>query len=342
MIGGSAGALDPLKQIILDLPVDLPAAVIVVLHLATTSKSALAPILNRLGGMHVVAPKDGDPIRPGYVYVAVPDHHLEVTSETFRLTRGPKVNGSRPAIDVLFKSAAAAFGERVVGVVLSGGLDDGTAGVIAIHAAGGVGIAQSRDDALIESMPKNVIQLANPKHVLRADEIGAMIKKIVGGSTVKEAVPSSNGEEFEMEAVGAHDAPGRLTGLTCPDCHGSIWLEPLGSRFVFRASLRRALIFGRHDLMQDAPISRLSLLICRNTLMYFTSEAQGRILARFHYALNDDGYLFLGRAEMLLTHSELFAPVDMKQRIFSKVARIQLRERLMLLAQSGNAGSARS
>ncbi|HVH62455.1 MAG TPA: CheR family methyltransferase [Candidatus Dormibacteraeota bacterium] len=114
------------------------------------------------------------------------------------------------------------------------------------------------------------------------------------------------------------------------------YFEPLGSRLVFRASLRRALIFGRHDLMQDAPISRLNLLICRNTLMYFTSEAQGRILARFHYALNDDGYLFLGRAEMLLTHSALFSPVDMKQRIFSKVARVQLRERLMLLAQTGN------
>ena len=115
------------------------------------------------------------------------------------------------------------------------------------------------------------------------------------------------------------------------------YFEPQGSRFVFRSSLRRALIFGRHDLMQDAPISRLDLLICRNTLMYFTAESQGRILARFHYALNDDGFLFLGRAEMLLTHGALFAPVDLKQRIFTKVARLQLRERLMLLAQTGNA-----
>ena len=115
------------------------------------------------------------------------------------------------------------------------------------------------------------------------------------------------------------------------------YFEAQGSRYVFRSSLRRALIFGRHDLMQDAPISRLDLLTCRNTLMYFTAETQGRILARFHYALNDDGYLFLGRAEMLLTHSALFVPVDLKQRIFSKVARLQLRERLMLLAQSGSA-----
>ena len=117
------------------------------------------------------------------------------------------------------------------------------------------------------------------------------------------------------------------------------YFEPAAGRFTFRQALRRALIFGRHDLMQDAPISRLDLLICRNTLMYFTSEAQGRILARFHYALNDDGYLFLGRAEMLLTHAALFSPVDLKQRVFSKVPRLQLRDRLLVLAQAGNPDS---
>jgi len=114
------------------------------------------------------------------------------------------------------------------------------------------------------------------------------------------------------------------------------YFDRQGERFVFRAALRRAMIFGRHDLTQDAPISRLDLLICRNTLIYFTSEAQGRILARFHYALDDEGYLFLGRAEMLLSHAGLFTPVDVKERIFTKVARLQLRERLMLIAQSGN------
>lgn len=113
------------------------------------------------------------------------------------------------------------------------------------------------------------------------------------------------------------------------------YFEGQGSRYVFRASLRRPLIFGRHDLLQDAPISRLDLLSCRNTLMYFTAEAQERVLARFHYALNDDGYLFLGRAEMLLTHGSLFRPVDLKQRIFRKVPQPQRIERL-LPPQVGN------
>jgi two-component system, chemotaxis family, CheB/CheR fusion protein len=112
------------------------------------------------------------------------------------------------------------------------------------------------------------------------------------------------------------------------------YFEVQGGRWVFKATLRRALIFGRHDLVQDAPISRLDLLICRNTLMYFTAESQSRILTRFHYALKDTGYLFLGRAEMLLTHGSLFRPADMKNRIFVKVPRVQLRDRLMMLANA--------
>jgi two-component system CheB/CheR fusion protein len=114
------------------------------------------------------------------------------------------------------------------------------------------------------------------------------------------------------------------------------YFEPDGSHYLLRGDLRRSLIFGRHDLFQDAPISRIDLLICRNTLMYFESEAQARILARLHYALTEKGYLFLGKAEMLLRRTELFAPVDIKQRVFSKIPKETLRERLVILAQAGN------
>jgi two-component system CheB/CheR fusion protein len=111
------------------------------------------------------------------------------------------------------------------------------------------------------------------------------------------------------------------------------YFELVGGRYVFKAALRRVLIFGRHDLIQDAPISRLDLLVCRNTLMYFTAESQSRVLSRFHFALSNDGFLFLGKAEMLLTHADLFAPVDLKHRIFSKVARG--RDRARVVAQTG-------
>ena len=114
------------------------------------------------------------------------------------------------------------------------------------------------------------------------------------------------------------------------------YFEASNGRFAFRTDLRRTIIFGAHDLVQDAPISRLDLLICRNTLIYFNSEAQARILARFHFALLDDGYLFLGKSELLLTHARLFTPLNMRARIFRKVGRVNLRERLLVLAEGGN------
>jgi two-component system CheB/CheR fusion protein len=111
----------------------------------------------------------------------------------------------------------------------------------------------------------------------------------------------------------------------------------VGSRYIFPAELRRSIIFGRHDLMQDAPISRLDLLVCRNTLMYFNAEAQSKLLARFHFALNETGFLFLGKAEMLLTHSNVFSPLDLKHRVFVRAPQVDLRDRLLVLAQTGGA-----
>jgi two-component system CheB/CheR fusion protein len=114
------------------------------------------------------------------------------------------------------------------------------------------------------------------------------------------------------------------------------YFEQVGERFVFRSDLRRAVIFGRHDLVQDAPISRLDLLVCRNTLMYFNAETQGRIVARLHFALNDSGLLFLGKAEMLMTHTNLFSPANLRHRLFARVARVNLRDRLLTMSQAGN------
>jgi two-component system CheB/CheR fusion protein len=114
------------------------------------------------------------------------------------------------------------------------------------------------------------------------------------------------------------------------------YFELSGNRYVFHSDLRRSIIFGRHDLVQDAPISRLDLLVCRNVLMYFNAETQARILARLHFALNDAGYLFLGRAEMLLTHANLFNPTDLKHRVFIKAPKVNLRDRLIVLAQAGD------
>ena len=121
-----------------------------------------------------------------------------------------------------------------------------------------------------------------------------------------------------------------------PDELQGRYFEQRSARWLFRNDLRRSVIFGRHDLVQDAPISRLDLLVSRNTLMYFTVESQARILARLHYALNDNGFLFLGKAEMLLAHTGLFSPEELKHRIFTKVPKVSARERLLVLAQAGS------
>ncbi len=114
------------------------------------------------------------------------------------------------------------------------------------------------------------------------------------------------------------------------------YFERSNANYIFRKDLRRSVIFGRHNLVQDAPISRIDLLTCRNTLMYFNAEAQAKIIAHFHFALNECGYLFLGKAEMLLSHSNSFTPVDLKRRIFTKVARENMRSRLLLSGNNGN------
>jgi two-component system CheB/CheR fusion protein len=120
------------------------------------------------------------------------------------------------------------------------------------------------------------------------------------------------------------------------------FFERTDQRYVFRKDLRRCVIFGRNDLVQDAPISRIDLLVCRNTLMYFTAETQARILRRFHFALEDDGVLLLGKSEMLITHSDLFTPADLKWRVFRKVVRPALRERIRVIAADPTNGASQS
>jgi two-component system, chemotaxis family, protein-glutamate methylesterase/glutaminase len=224
-IGGSAGALEPLKTIVAGIPRELPASVLAVLHLSPNAPSSLASILSRVGGMHAVNPQDGDALKPGYIYVANPDLHLEVTPRGIRQSHGPRINGVRPSVDVLFESAAETYGARVIGVVLSGGLDDGSAGLAAIREAGGVGIVQRPEDAGMMSMPRNAIARAAPEHVLDAEDIGTMLVELVGEKVVDRHAGWRRPSVEIASPVGANDIDGGVTGITCPDCHGTIWLK---------------------------------------------------------------------------------------------------------------------
>jgi two-component system chemotaxis response regulator CheB len=166
VIGGSAGAIVPLIQLVQGFPRDLPAAVFIVVHTSPNFPNTLPEILQRSGSLPVVHPEDGVPIELGRIYVAPPDHHMLVKRNYIRVVFGPKENRFRPAIDPLFRTAAVAYKKQVVGVVLSGLLYDGTAGLIEIKERGGVAIVQDPKEAAVPCMPQSAIKHVTVDHVL--------------------------------------------------------------------------------------------------------------------------------------------------------------------------------
>lgn len=181
LVGGSAGALAALKTILSELPAGLPVTVAIVLHRSATFESQLPDLLSHTSQLPVWEPADGDPIGRGVAYIAPRDVHMIVDGDRWRLTRGPKLHWLRPAVDPLFTTAAARFGPRAVGVLLSGGGWDGVHGLIAIKAAGGLSIAQDPTEASHDSMPMHAIVDDHVDGVMRASEIATAIPVLVGG-----------------------------------------------------------------------------------------------------------------------------------------------------------------
>jgi len=169
-----------------------------------------------------------------------------------------------------------------------------------------------------------------------AYSVAMLLSEVLGAGEYRERA-KIYATDVDEDAL-THARQGRAAAKDLEEVPASLrdkYFEPEGDHFLLRSELRRSIIFGRHDLVQDAPISRIDLLVCRNTLMYFEPEAQARILARLHYALSEKGYLFLGKAEMLLRRDTLFVPVDLKQRVFSKIPQIGVREQRVAAAQAG-------
>jgi two-component system chemotaxis response regulator CheB len=168
------------------LPEGFPPALLVVLHLAPTATSALPQILERAGRLTAKHAEDGEPIEPGHIYVAPPNAHLLVRNGQCVLDPGPRVNGHRPAIDSLFRSTAETYGSHAAGIVLSGVLDDGTAGLLAIKRAGGATFVQDPQEALYPGMPQSAIEYVQPDHVAPAAELGRLLASIATAPRGKE------------------------------------------------------------------------------------------------------------------------------------------------------------
>src|SRR3712207_6221044 len=176
VIGTSSGGIEALKELVSALPRDLKAAVFVVLHVAPYSLGILPEILSREGTLPAANAADWEQIEPGRIYVAPPDHHLLLDAAGYvRVTRGPRENRFRPAVDTLFRSAAHAFGPRVVGVILTGWLDDGTAGLWAVKERGGTAVVQHPEEAFAPAMPLNAIKHVEVDHIVPLREIAPLL-----------------------------------------------------------------------------------------------------------------------------------------------------------------------
>jgi two-component system chemotaxis response regulator CheB len=189
VIGASAGGVEALVKVVSSLPGALPASLFVVLHLPAESSSALPTILSRAGYLPAVHPEDCSPIVPGTIYVAPPDYHLMVERDMVRVGRGPRENRHRPAIDPLFRSAALAYGPRVTGVILTGALDDGTAGLLAIKRHGGIALVQDPHEALFAGMPRSALMHVQVDYVLPLVDIGRQLAQLANTSVAENGTP---------------------------------------------------------------------------------------------------------------------------------------------------------
>jgi two-component system, chemotaxis family, protein-glutamate methylesterase/glutaminase len=282
VIGASAGGIQALTTLVAGLPRDFPASLLVVVHIPPYSISRLPEILSRSGPLPATHAQHGEEIEPGRIYIAPPDRHLLVRAGWIELSRGPRENHARPAIDPLFRTAARTYGRRTIGIVLSGALYDGSMGLLAIKTRGGMAIVQDPKEAIVDSMPRRAIERAAADHVLPVAEIAASLTDLVQQPVVAQGenrmVNTIDAEE-RLEAVIAEDfveqaSDGRTeetTLFTCPDCGGVLWQGAEGPVLRFRCHVGHAfapevLLSQKSEELETALWSSLRLLKEKATL----------------------------------------------------------------------------
>ena len=243
VVGASAGGIEALQILVRGLPKSFHASVFVVLHTAASSPNTLHKILERAGPLPASTAAHWESIKPGHIYVAPADHHLLLERSGYlRVTRGPKENRFRPAIDALFRSAAHAFGRRVVGVILTGFLDDGTAGLWSIKERGGIAVVQHPEDAVAPSMPLSALRYVEVDRCLPLNEIPPLLVQLTS-APVEEKGGKPMSEELETEVKIAREDNARESGImnwghpsifACPECHGVLLQLKEGSNLRFR------------------------------------------------------------------------------------------------------------
>lgn len=232
VVGASAGGVTALLNLMKSIPAKFEGSMFVVLHVAPYSPNYLPEILSRVCSLKVVEPKDGEKIKSATVYIAPPDHHMLIEQGQVVITKGPKENRFRPSIDALFRSAAYVYGQQVIGVVLSGLLDDGTSGLWIIKRLGGICMIQDPEDAEFPSMPQSVLQYVEVDYSIPVSSMGQILQKLTEEKMGKQsAVTDKELKLLKVEVAIATDdgafekgilEMGVLTPFTCPECHGAL------------------------------------------------------------------------------------------------------------------------
>jgi two-component system chemotaxis response regulator CheB len=280
VIGGSAGSIESLKKLLAQLPPDLKAAIFIVVHLKRDRSSHLATVLNKSSRLSVCSATDQSPIENGRVYVAPADFHLYLKSDKMRLIRGPLENHTRPAIDVLFRSAAVAYREYVTGVILSGMLDDGTVGLQAIKRCGGMAIVQSPEDASFTSMPEQAIANNDVDYVVPVSKMGQLLHERtqhqpLNTTTVpKELLLESQMVERRTGGADKMAQIGEMVPQSCPSCGGPLWEISDSQKLRYRCHIGHAFTVQALAETQDTAVEE-ALWIALRTL-----EERERLLKR--------------------------------------------------------------
>jgi two-component system chemotaxis response regulator CheB len=260
-IGASSGGVDALRRLVHDLRPDLPASVFVVLHVGV--QSHLVRILSKDAHLPVVQAESGATLERGKIYIAGPGAHLMLHDDHILLSRGPRENMARPAIDPLFRSAAATFGGRVIGVVLTGWLNDGTSGLRAIKRCGGLAVVQDPDDAVVPDMPCSAIRHVDVDHIVPLSEMGVLLGRLCGiPAAYTPPIPTDIRLETAIaaqEVIGmkAEGTLGELSPFTCPECHGALWEVHDGSMLRYRCHVGHAYTADATLAGKNAEIDKL-------------------------------------------------------------------------------------
>jgi two-component system chemotaxis response regulator CheB len=252
VIGASSGGVEGLITLLSGLPDDLAAACFAVLHVRPDVPSQLPAILNKVGTLPVAHAVDGEPIRRGRVYIAPPGLQTYVHRGRIGVHRGPQENLHRPAVDPLFRTAAHHYGPRVIGIILSGALDDGAAGLAAIKRAGGL--------AIVQDMPVNAIKRAAPDHIVPIADLPRLLIDLISQETETDLaaeVPLETVEEAgPRERFLRSEEAGTLANVTCPECQGNLWEIHDASGIRFRCRVGHAYSEAAIDEAQSQSVER--------------------------------------------------------------------------------------